>query len=369
MFGLLRPCSRLMDKPMQKEWMSHFCGLCLALRDDFGQSTRLATNYDSLVLSALVEAQTDAGPHRRTAGPCPLRGMRTASIVHGTAARLSAVASVLLATAKINDHIADGDGLARRKSVATIGRKVSRRLETKALRVGDDIAFDAAGLLSTVQRQSVVEAQATAATLVTAVTAPTEAATAALFAHTAVIAGRPGNVEPLTRAGRAFGRLAHLVDAVSDLEADTEAGSWNPLAVTRTPLAEAHRLCHTAIADIDAALADAGVADDGLARSLLVAHAEHTMRNSYPNTHYHPDPHHPHHHQYYNPTPRGFWAGCGMAIIVACTCQCCCSTNFEGPWSRKRREGCCHKCDCCGCNCNCNCTDCGDGDCSCCPCD
>lgn len=353
-----------MDKPMRQEWLSHFCGLCLALRDDFGQSTRLATNYDSLVLSALVEAQTEADPHRRTAGPCPLRGMRTASIVHGTAARLAAVASVLLVTAKIDDHIADGDGLAKRQSLAAVGRKVSRRLETKALRVGENIDFDAAGLLATVRRQSAVEAAASAATELTAVSAPTEAATAALFAHTAVIAQRPGNAEPLARAGAAFGRLAHLVDAISDAEADAANGSWNPLAVTETSMADAHRLCHAAIADIDAALADAGVTDGGLARSLLVDHAEHTMRNSYPHSHQHhrhyQDHSHNHNHDdrdYERRMPRGFWAGCGMAIVVACTCQCCCSSNFEGPWSRKRREGCCHKCDC------------GCGDCCCCPCD
>ncbi|ADD40211.1 DUF5685 family protein [Stackebrandtia nassauensis] len=352
MFGLLRPCSRLMDEPMLHEWLSHFCGLCLALRDDFGQSTRLATNYDSLVLSALVEAQTGAEPQRRTAGPCALRGLRTASVVHGTAARLSAVASVLLATAKINDHIDDGDGLARRRSLATVGRKVSRRLETKALRVGDDIDFDAAALLAAVGRQREVEAGASASTPLTAVTAPTEEATAALFGHTAVMAGRPDNAAPLARAGRAFGRLAHLVDAVSDLEQDGQRGSWNPLAATETPMAEAHRLCHAAIADIDAALAEAGIGPGELARSLLVDHAEHTMRNSYP---------HAHHHQHHgaHPAPRGFWAGCGAALIVACTCQCCCSSNFEGPWSRRPREGCCHKCDCCDCPC--------DG--CCCPCD
>ncbi|GAA4910000.1 hypothetical protein GCM10023223_30320 [Stackebrandtia albiflava] len=342
---------------MRQEWMSHFCGLCLALRDDFGQSARLATNYDSLVLSALVEAQTEADPHRRTAGPCPLRGMRTKSVVHGTAARLAAVASVLLASAKIEDHIVDGDGPARRPSVAGIGRRVSRRLETRALRVGDDIGFDSAGLLAGVRRQGLVEARATASTALTAVTAPTEEATAALFAQTAVIAGRPGNVDPMSRAGRAFGRLAHLVDAVSDLDGDTARGAWNPLTVTETSAAEAHRLCHAAIADIDAALADAEVGGDGLARSLLVDHAEHTLRQSYPGTHHH----HGHPHDHGRPAPRGFWAGCGMAIVVACTCQCCCSEKFEGPWSRRSRQGCCHKCDCCDCNC-CSCGDC-------CPCD
>lgn len=51
-----------------------------------------------------------------------------------------------------------------------------------------------------------------------AVIEPTESATAAAFAHTAVLAGRPDNAVPPAEAGRLFGRLAHLLDAVEDLQ-------------------------------------------------------------------------------------------------------------------------------------------------------
>ncbi|MFE6856721.1 hypothetical protein ACFVDH_38745, partial [Streptomyces sp. NPDC057674] len=60
------------------------------------------------------------------------------------------------------------------------------------------------------------------------------------------------------------------------------------------------------------------------------------------------------------PKPRGFLAGCAMFTWLFCTCQICCAKEYEGPWSRKKREGCCRDCDCdpgCG---NCDC---------CCPCD
>jgi hypothetical protein len=50
--------------------MAHLRGLCLALRDDHGQLARTVTNYDGLVVSALVEAQSPAtAAIRRTAGP------------------------------------------------------------------------------------------------------------------------------------------------------------------------------------------------------------------------------------------------------------------------------------------------------------
>jgi hypothetical protein len=99
--------------------MAHLCGLCLALRDDHGQLARAVTNYDGLVVSALVEAQSDAVGSRRKAGPCPLRGMRTAPVTQGDGARLAASVSLVLASAKIHDHVSDRDGVfGRRRSKA-----------------------------------------------------------------------------------------------------------------------------------------------------------------------------------------------------------------------------------------------------------
>src|SRR4051794_36865518 len=81
-FGIVRPCRHRLTESLKTQWMAHLCGLCLALRKDHGQLARVVTNYDGLLISVLTEAQTDGesgGAGRRTAGPCPLRGMRTAS--------------------------------------------------------------------------------------------------------------------------------------------------------------------------------------------------------------------------------------------------------------------------------------------------
>ena len=60
MFGMLRPCRNRLSPQLRTAWMAHLCGLCLALRDRHGHLARLVTNYDGLVLSALVEAQRPA---------------------------------------------------------------------------------------------------------------------------------------------------------------------------------------------------------------------------------------------------------------------------------------------------------------------
>ncbi|MER7164275.1 DUF5685 family protein, partial [Streptomyces lydicus] len=194
MFGIVRPCTHRLSQGLKAEWMAHLCGLCLALRGDHGQFARVVTNYDGLIVSVLTDAQ--AGPTegaRRTAGPCPLRGMRTASVAKGEGARLAASVSLVLASAKIRDHVADRNGLLRRRPVAAAARKVAAGWDRAGARTGATLGFDTAVLVDAVDRQLGIEELAGPGTPLTVITEPTETATAAAFAHTAVLAGRPGN--------------------------------------------------------------------------------------------------------------------------------------------------------------------------------
>ncbi|MCX5197613.1 DUF5685 family protein [Streptomyces sp. NBC_00249] len=429
MFGIVRPCTHRLGERFKSEWMAHLCGLCLALRGDHGQFARIVTNYDGLLVSVLTEAQS--GPlsgARRTAGPCPLRGMRTAPVANGEGARLAAAVSLVLASAKVRDHVADRDGLLARAPIALAARKVARGWDRAGARTGAALGFDTAVLVDAVDRQGGIETLAGIGTPVLVVTEPTETATAAAFAHTAVLAGRPGNAAPLAEAGRYFGRLAHLLDAVEDQAADAAAGAWNPLTATGTSLTEARRLCDDALHGIRLALREAEFADAGLAHRLLVHELRtsvdrafgtgscgHTATNSAgqgygaPPQGYGQAPAQP----YGAPGPyganpyapgappqpggpgmpppmgpggpggggggggggfgglppqkprRGLLAGCAVALGLFCTCQLCC-TDHEGPWSRQKRDAWCDDCgDCCDCGNCCDGCDCCDCSCDC----
>ncbi|MCI3275556.1 DUF5685 family protein [Streptomyces cylindrosporus] len=386
MFGIVRPCRHRLGENLKTQWMAHLCGLCLALRKDHGQFARVVTNYDGLLISVLTEAQSErAGGWRRTAGPCPLRGMRTASVAQGEGARLAAAVSLVLASAKVRDHVADGDGLLARRPVALAARRVAASWGAAGARTGSDVGFDTAVLLDAVERQTGVEALAGLGTSVLTVTEPTETATAAAFAHTAVLAGRPGNAEPLAEAGRLFGRLAHLLDAVEDREADAAAGAWNPLTATGTSLAEARRLADDAVHGVRLALREVEFADGKLAHRLLVhelpasvdrafggagASCAHGSGPSLAGPYAPPGgPGGPLPPQPPRRDRRGLLAGCAVWAGLACTCQLCCG-EYEDPWSRERRDGlckdadcgdCCDCCSCCDCDCcdGCDCCDCG----------
>ncbi|MFI9629796.1 DUF5685 family protein [Streptomyces sp. NPDC052042] len=413
---------------MRTEWMAHLCGLCLALRKDHGQFARVVTNYDGLIVSVLTEAQSERTTGwRRTAGPCPLRAMRTAPVARGEGARLAAAVSLVLASAKVRDHVADGDGWMRRRPVAAAARRVAAGWDRAGARTGAQLGFDTALLVDAVDRQSGIELLAGPGTPLLTVTEPTETATAAAFAHTAVLAGRPDNAEPLAEAGRLFGRLAHLLDAVEDQEADAASGAWNPLTATGVSRAEARRLCDDAVRGVRLALRDADFTDGSLVHVLLVHELRQSVNRAFgttacghrtegaadgaagygslrgtlpdgtlpspvtgpagsygppPGNPYAPSPGNP-----YAPGPggpggpplpppgpprdrRGLIAGCLVWMGLACTCQMCCGT-FEDPWTGQRREGLCRQCncgDCCeGCDCCCNCGDCCES-CDCCDC-
>lgn len=280
MFGIIRPCRHRLSAGLHADWVAHLCGLCLTLRDEHGQLARCVTNYDGLAISALVEAQT-AGKRRRKAGPCALRGMRTASVAQGEGARLAAAVSLVLASAKLDDHVADGDGAFGRRAMAGVGRRVAARWASDGAASGAGVGFDASTLTAAIGRQCGVESAVTSGDEVLTVTAPTETATAAAFAHTAVLAGVPENREPLAEAGRLFGRTAHLLDAVEDMAADEVSGAFNPLTATGTSLEHARRLCDDAVLGVRLALDECTFHQGKLVHALLVHELRHAVRRTF----------------------------------------------------------------------------------------
>ncbi|ORA11045.1 DUF5685 family protein [Mycobacterium asiaticum] len=370
MFGIIRPCRHRLGGELTAAWRAQLCGLCLALRDDYGQAARIATNYDGLIVSLLVEAQSDRQPTRRTAGPCPLRGMKRADVATGECVRLAAVVSLALAAAKVRDHVDDQDGLAGVAAVRPAARRIAERWVRRGTDTGYALGFDAGVLIAAMDRQTALEATAGPGSSLLEVTEPTETAVAAAFAHTAVLAGRPANAAPLAEIGQLFGRVAHLLDAVEDYHHDLAHGKWNPLAATETPVAQVRALCDDAVLGIELALNDVDFTDGRLPRRLLTKElhraVSRTFGGSASRANY-PGSGTPHGQQdginfgdqafgnfpgapgeippEVQPKKKeGCWNTCTDACCCDCECECCCDTCCEG-------DGCCCDCgDCCDCS-------------------
>ncbi|PPJ09265.1 hypothetical protein C5E51_13460 [Nocardia nova] len=309
MFGLLTPCAHSAAKYGldAADWRTHMCGLCLGLRDGHGQLARTATNTDAIVLNVLTEAQ--AGESARTAaGPCALRGMQRASVAaaESPGVRLATTASLLLGAAKIRDHADDGDAgpLVRRPM-----RKVADRWFASARANAADIGLDIEPLIAAIGRQAELEQAvwihtacggqprlqaahgrgaaaidsrgsdiesdtrtigSTPAELLATLTEPTQMCAAELFAHSAVLAGRPENTPALRDAGWHFGRIAHLADAIEDLDDDRRRNRFNPLLASGVSAEEAHGLLRESDAEIRRALHQAKLAHVPAVRWLLL---------------------------------------------------------------------------------------------------
>ncbi|GGN98659.1 hypothetical protein GCM10011610_65870 [Nocardia rhizosphaerihabitans] len=392
MFGVLKPCAHGAAKygidPGQ--WQAHMCGLCLGLRDGHGQLARAATNTDAIVLSVLTEAQTGDSGARTTAGPCPLRGMRRASVVAANApgVQLAATASLLLGAAKIRDHIDDGDAAALARGPM---RRVSSTWAARAQEQGAQIGLDVQPMLAAIATQSALEDKAAsdADSLGTLdeLTGPTQLCAATLFGHTATLAGRPENVVALQEIGRHVGRIAHLADAIEDLERDRARGRFNPLDATGTDMPRAYQLVRESETAIRHAAAEAELDQlptvrwalldplSALLRRLgqgLGLAVGHVCRTS---------PVAQQHSPYQFPSPPGrrpnrpgpLKAG-GLILGVYCTGVACCA-DHTSPCTGEEKEAWAKRCGCDGCGdcgeCCGNCCSCGgeDGCCGDCGCD
>ena len=274
MFGVVHACRQTLDDELLEQWRAHLCGLCLSLRDSRGQLSRALTNTDAVMLSVLVEAQQSGTADRTLAGPCPLRGMRTAQVVpaDAVAARLGATASVTLAAAKAGDVRAERvhhltAPTVKSRAVAAMAGPLRRSalLDTE---MAD--AVRATELLDDLAGQAALESAIRIGDPLLAVTAPTARAAGRIFASSAVLTGRLENEEPLRAIGEAFGALAHLLDAAQDLAADRRSGAFNPIQATGGSLADARRLAGQLVRRIRTRFDTLQLDDGRLARALLV---------------------------------------------------------------------------------------------------
>lgn len=373
MFGIVRPCQHRMCGTLHAAWLGHLCGLCLTLRDEHGHCARLVTNYDGLLISVLVEAQAEGEISYRRAAPCALRGFRRADVVSSvdSGARLAAAVSLVLAAGKTRDHVADSDGALRIGVLAGAAGRMADRWAVAGARTGHAVGFDTGVLVDAVARQSTVERSVGLGSSVLVATEPTETAVAAAFAHTAVLAGMPGNTEALSEVGRYFGRIAHLLDAVEDYADDHKRGAFNPLRATGTGLVEARRLCDDAHHGLRLALDDVKLRRPSLARALLVHEVEDAIERTFAEAETppagSPPPVRPPEYAP-GPPPQQRPDGCGAAVTIsgACALTACTCGLWQPPWSKRRRRSCGDRCwckRCCeGADC-CNSCDC------CCPCD
>ena len=102
MFGVLRYAGCGLDPHLRQEWTGHICGVCGALRRNYGPLAGIATNYDAALLGTLYEAQVEQEPLKQKQS-CLLRspGQVWTTDPGSPGARYSAGMALLIAACKL----------------------------------------------------------------------------------------------------------------------------------------------------------------------------------------------------------------------------------------------------------------------------
>jgi len=114
MFGVLRGSNCVMGSELWNQWIGHVCGVCLSLKDNHGQASRMTMNYDAAFLSVLCEAQ-DPGPPITRTSRCLLRSSSKMQVTSPSnpGAQFAATMSLVAASTRIEDHVRDGETFLR----------------------------------------------------------------------------------------------------------------------------------------------------------------------------------------------------------------------------------------------------------------
>ena len=231
MFGFISgPCGCL-TKEQNLDYRAYFCGLCNCMRHKFGLPTRMLINRDSTFLALLSSAQSSAPPPLNHRTCCNPLGKKRALFEEGAHAEFATAVTLCGLGAKLRDNAADEDWL--RRSLAKLGLRYFKNGVAQAKGALEQTGFPADEISRGLFEQETLEHEATQKQEIDLgqIAEPTAQAFGAIVAHTAAVAGAPGNAPHLLEAGRSLGRLVYWADAFEDFDADVRRRRFNPLCL------------------------------------------------------------------------------------------------------------------------------------------
>ncbi|MEN8219490.1 MAG: DUF5685 family protein [Pseudomonadota bacterium] len=206
------------------------------MKKDYGTLARFLVNRDALILQLLTEAQLQQEPpHQKIR--CAVQPFLHSAKANPKAAQFAAAVTVMMFWGKLKDTIADANGVSGFfiRPVAKFLLWKNRHKIKKAETILQKLGFDVQLIYDLFEQQQKLEQVAES---LDEVASPTAQGLAALFAHTAILANRPENIDILKHLGEEVGAMLYILDARDDLLADIKRKRFNPLKLTSISLAE-----------------------------------------------------------------------------------------------------------------------------------
>lgn len=266
MFGFVAADAGALSEEEKERYRAVYCGLCLALRDRYGQLSRACLTYDLtffvLLCNSLHEPVETKGASHCVMHPAPAAPRPWA---RSAWTDYAADLSVALAYHKALDDVADDGDLAARAAEHLLAGAYERargRIPEQCAEIEQAMATiraiegsrrNSAAALSGDAETTCISPLSADATDVALAFDPDAAANefgrmlGRLFAH-----NQGFWAETMEELGRGLGRFIYLMDAAVDFADDTASGSYNPFVALGSD-AEAVRAT-LALAAADAAI-------------------------------------------------------------------------------------------------------------------
>lgn len=214
MFGYIAANLHDLDEAEQQRYRAAYCGLCHALKERFGQTSRFSLTYDmaflALLLGSLYEPQEQTGRERCVAHPMKSHAYLTTRFTD-----YAADLSVALAYHKCLDDWNDDRSVRARAYAGMLERAygdVKQRLPRQCAAIENGLA-DITRIEQTPD-------------------APPDAAANRFGALLGELFVCDEDIwsDTLRQFGGQLGRFIYFMDAACDLERDRRSGSYNPLS-------------------------------------------------------------------------------------------------------------------------------------------
>lgn len=233
MFGFVVADAGALSEEEKERYRAVYCGLCLALRDRYGQLSRACLTYDLtffvLLCNSLHEPAETQGTSHCVMHPAPAAPRAWA---RSAWTDYAADLSVALAYHKVLDDVAD-DGSTKARAVERLLARAYRRAQERIPDACADIER-AMGAIREIERSEGSDPDAAAREF--------GGLLGRLFA-----AGQGFWSNSMEAFGCALGRFVYLMDAAVDFADDAASGSYNPfVAIGATPDAMRTALALTA---------------------------------------------------------------------------------------------------------------------------
>lgn len=217
MFGYVTPCKMELKIKDYEKFKAYYCGVCLAIKNNFGNIPRLALNYDMTFLAILLDGLNE-NPSEKVFTSCIAHPFKKRiMIVNNSAVNYAALSNVLLMYYKFIDNVTDDNSIKGRICSFILKRylnKASNNINTEKLFVEKNLSD------LSIRENDESEKK------IDKLSEPFANLTGLLLSNFV----KSENSEDLYRLGYNLGKWIYLIDALDDLKKDMESKKFNAIS-------------------------------------------------------------------------------------------------------------------------------------------